>query len=81
MTTQEEMEYRKAVIHKNAGSELLNVMVAIINDRRNLALTQLENADIESFRGWQGRAQAFRELSDFIQSCLKINQNEDKRSV
>jgi hypothetical protein len=80
MITQKEMEYRKAVIHKNAGSELLNVMVSIINDRRNLALTQLENADIESFRGWQGRAQAFRELSDFIQSCLKIK-NEDKRSV
>jgi hypothetical protein len=80
MTTQEEMEYRKAVIHKNAGSELLNVMVSIISERRNFALTQLENADTESFRGWQGRAQAFRELLDYIQSCLKIK-NEEQRSV
>jgi hypothetical protein len=72
MTTQKDLEYRKAVIHKNAGSELLNVIIAEINDRHNQALMQLEDVGADEFREWQGRAKAVRELSNYVRNCLKI---------
>jgi hypothetical protein len=80
MITQKEMEYRKAVIHKNAGSELLNVITAEISDRHDQALMRLEDVGADEFREWQGRAKAMRELSNYVQSCLKIK-NEEQRSV
>jgi hypothetical protein len=69
---QKEMEYRKAVIHKNTGSELLNVIIAEITDRHNQALIQLEDMDKEKFPEGQGRSKAFRELLFYINDCLKI---------
>jgi len=76
MRDNDTIQYRREVIAKYRNSELLSVITAELEDRHNEVLIRLQDVDEREFREWQGRAKSLRELLHYINSCLKINQND-----
>lgn len=76
MRDNDTLQYRREVIAKYRNSELLAVITAELEDRHNEVLIRLQDVGEREFREWQGRAKSLRELLHYINSCLKINQND-----